>query len=382
MLGRSVHRRAITGCAVLLSGLLIAIMLCSLTVNAEDDATKIGPDQDALAQTVAKGIKYLTDVGQEPDGSFSKFAGTGPTSLAVTGLLRNGAPPTSPAVKKGLEYLKASAQQDGGIYGQKAFTKNYETCAAVMCFEAANQQGEYNGLLKKAEQFLRGMQTVEDSSDFRFGGAGYGGESRPDLSNTAFLIDALKSTGAGADDEAIQQALAFVSRCQNLDSEHNTTPFAGKVNDGGFYYTPILEKPDEEKETANGGLRSYGTMSYSGLKSLIYAGLEKDDPRVKAVQEWISKNYSVESNPGMGNAGLYYYYATFAKAMDVAGQDFIVDDKGVKHDWRKELAEELAKRQKPDGSWINSNEKWLEGDANLVTAYALLSLSYCRVDNK
>ena len=35
----------------------------------------------------------------------------------------------------------------------------------------------------------------------------------------------------------MQKALIFVSRCQNLESKDNTSPFAAKVNDGGFYYT-------------------------------------------------------------------------------------------------------------------------------------------------
>ena len=55
------------------------------------------------------------------------------------------------------------------------------------------------------------------------------------------------------------------------------------------------------------------------------------------------------------------------------------DAEGVEHDWKAELISELAKRQQSDGSWINeSSERWLEGDAELVTAYALLSLSYCK----
>ena len=53
----------------------------------------------------------------------------------------------------------------------------------------------------------------------------------------------------------------------------------------------------------------------------------------------------------------------------------ITDAKGVKHDWRKDLAEELAKRQQADGSWVNTNAKWMEGDANLSTGFALLALS-------
>jgi squalene-hopene/tetraprenyl-beta-curcumene cyclase len=119
-------------------------------------------------------------------------------------------------------------------------------------------------------------------------------------------------------------------------------------------------------------------MTYAGLKSMIYAGVKADDPRVKAAVEWIRKNYDLKSNPGMGDAGLYYYYHTFAKALDAMGVDEFVDEQGAKHDWRAELIAELASRQQPDGSWINDNERWLEGDPTLVTGYALLALAYCQ----
>jgi squalene-hopene/tetraprenyl-beta-curcumene cyclase len=55
----------------------------------------------------------------------------------------------------------------------------------------------------------------------------------------------------------------------------------------------------------------------------------------------------------------------------------ITDDAGLSHDWRKDLAAELAKRQRPDGSWTNSNRQWFENDANLATSFALIALSYC-----
>jgi len=111
---------------------------------------------------------------------------------------------------------------------------------------------------------------------------------------------------------------------------------------------------------------------------MIYAGLTKDDPRVKAAVEWIRKNYDLESNPGRGDAGLFYYYVTFAKALEALGVDAFEDAKSVKHDWRKELTETLARRQQPDGSWVNKNTLWMEGDPNLATAFGLLALTYCR----
>ena len=70
-----------------------------------------------------------------------------------------------------------------------------------------------------------------------YGGAGYGGRSRPDLSNTSFFMEALRDTGLPADDPNLKKALVFVSRCQNLKGEFNDQPWAGKVNDGGFIYT-------------------------------------------------------------------------------------------------------------------------------------------------
>jgi squalene-hopene/tetraprenyl-beta-curcumene cyclase len=111
---------------------------------------------------------------------------------------------------------------------------------------------------------------------------------------------------------------------------------------------------------------------------MIYAGLGQEDPRVQAAVAWIRTHYDVKNNPGMGDAGLYSYYHTFAKALDALGIDTIEDAAGVKHDWRRELTEELAHRQQANGSWVNVNRRWREGDPNLATAFALLALSYCR----
>jgi squalene-hopene/tetraprenyl-beta-curcumene cyclase len=111
---------------------------------------------------------------------------------------------------------------------------------------------------------------------------------------------------------------------------------------------------------------------------MIFAGVKSDDPRVKAANHWIEQNYTVTENPGMGGNGLFYYYHTFAKALDAAGVDYVADKDGAKHDWRKELAGQLAATQSKDGSWVNSAKRWLEGDPNLVTAYSLMTLSYCQ----
>jgi hypothetical protein len=358
----------------------------ALVTSAATAADKKDPADDkataALCQTtIDRAIKFLA-LQQADDGSLSAHIGIGPTAIATLGLLRCGRAVTDPQVAKGLAYLEEYTQESGGIHVPGGRIPVYETCIAMMCLKEANRDGRYNKTLKAANAFIRKGQIDEKNgkqkSDVSYGGIGYGGRSRPDLSNTAFLVEALKSAGAEPSDPALQKALAFVSRCQNLESEHNTTKFAAKVNDGGFYYTPVLDKAAVDRETIDGGLRSYASMTYSGLKSMICAGLTKDDPRVKAALGWIRKNYDVTNNPGMGQAGLYYYYHTFAKTLDAMGIDELEDAKGVKHNWRRDLIEELAKRQKPDGSWVNTNGQWMEGDPNLATAFALLALSHCR----
>jgi squalene-hopene cyclase-like protein len=333
------------------------------------------------AETVKRGVDFLRQA-QADDGSFSAASGPGITAIAATALLRSGLSPDDPIVAKSLEYLQKHLHDDGGIYAEGSRYKNYETSISIVCFHEANRDGKYDELLAKAEQFVKNEQWDEgdgqEISSMNYGGAGYGSHQRPDLSNTSFFVEALHSLGRGEDDPAIQKALIFISRTQNLESEYNTTPFAAKIDDGGFYYTPAAGGQSQAGTTDDGGLRSYGSMTYAGLKSMIYAGLKPDDPRVNAAYEWIRQHYTLDENPAMGDSGLYYYYHTFAKALNTVGKADIVDDKDKSHDWRQELAEKLASLQKDDGSWINSNARWLEGDPNLVTSYALLALSYTK----
>ncbi|MBS0209904.1 MAG: terpene cyclase/mutase family protein [Planctomycetes bacterium] len=341
---------------------------------------------DALAkargQAVAKAVEFLRAKGQAADGSFTAPAGPAVTALVATAMLRSGRTPDDPTAAAALKYLDQFVQPDGGVFKPDTNHANYETCLALVCFIEANKDGRYNDRIAKAHKYIKSLQWDEseghDPNNPAYGGAGYGKSKRPDLSNTSFFLDALKAAGDGPDDPAIKKALVFVSRCQNLESEANTTEFAAKNPDGGFYYTPAGGGNSQAGKTDEGGLRSYASMTYAGLKSMIYAGLTPNDPRVKAALEWLGKHYTLESNPGMADAGLYYYYTTFAKALDAMGQESFTDNQGGAHRWRDELANELIRRQREDGSWANENARWMEGDPNLVTGYALLALSYCQ----
>jgi len=258
-----------------------------------------------------------------------------------------------------------------------------------MALMAANKGDKYKTAVGNATKYLKEYQWdeargVKADGDY-YGGAGYAGDkSRPDLSNTAFFLEALKTAGVSKDDPAFKKAVVFVSKCQNFASEHNKAAWAAKNNDGSFIYTGA--NGGENRRTDGDGRKTdmggYGSMTYAGVKSMIYCGVGKDDPRMKKALEWIAKNYTLDANPGMpeenSQRGLYYYYHTFAKTMDALGEDTFTDAKGQKHDWRADLLAAIVKRQQADGSWTNKTPNWMESDPTLDTGYVLMALSYCK----
>ena len=367
--------------------LRILVVLLTLTVGwhspivMADDTTTVKTKVVDRQAMIDKAVDFLRVRGQAEDGSFSKQSGLGITALVTAGLLAADVSREDPMVAKALKYLESYRQSDGGIYAPNSKHSNYETCLTIMALVKANKDGRYTESLKGAEAYIKKMQWDEGeglkSDDTAFGGAGYGSKSRPDLSNTSFLLDALNSLGRDGNDEAVKRALVFVSRCQNRASGDNATPFATKVDDGGFYYTPAAGGDSMAGKTENGGLRSYASMTYAGLKSMIYAGVDKNDPRVQAAKGFLAQNYSLTSNPGMGTSGLYYYYQTMAKALSALETDTFETKDGTKS-WKLDILTTLADSQKEDGSWVNSDPRWLEGDTNLVTGYTLLTLSFLK----
>src|SRR5438876_9677584 len=352
------------------------------------DKKRLGPDPKEWDAVTGKAIEFLRST-QEANGGWSTVKSPGVTGVVLTGLLHAGVSPKDPMVERALAYVESLINPKAKhIAGNdpKVQLQNYVTSINVMALVEANSD-KYKAVIKDAVEFLKKLQWDEgegkDPKDDFFGGAGYDSKSRPDLSNTQTLLDALKDAGVGPDDPAYQKAMIFVSRCQNLKSEHNDQKWAKLINDGSFIYTPATGGVTKVQDAPgpNGELPGYGSMTYAGIKSLIYCGVSKDDPRVKKAYEWIQNNYTVDKNPGMPEVrsqwGLYYYYNTMAKCLDALGIDYVVDAKGVKRDWRKDITEALAKRQRADGSFYNV-PNWMEADQNLVTGYALMALSYCK----
>lgn len=370
--------------------LLFLIPLLSLPTLALE--TRAAADPKQWNATVDKAIAYLR-TQQNDDGSWGKSEQekVGATGLILTGLLQSGkVGPDDAMVEKGLKYIEALINpREKHIAGRnpRVQLKNYVTCINVLALVSA-QRESYKAVIADAAKFLRGLQWDEgegkSKDDDFYGGAGYDSKSRPDLSNTQFFLDALTAAGVPKDDPAFAKAALFVSRCQNLKGEHNDRKWAEKINDGSFIYSAAGggQTKTQDKPNDDGGLPGYGSMTYAGIKSLIYCGVDKKDPRIQKAFEWIQKNYTLDANPGMpkerGTWGLYYYYHTMAKCLDTLGLDKVKDAAGKEHDWRADLTAALAKRQKDDGSWRSETPHWMENDPLIVTGYALMALSHCK----
>lgn len=119
----------------------------------------------------------------------------------------------------------------------------------------------------------------------------------------------------------------------------------------------------------------YGSMTYAGILSLIYAHVDADDPRVQAAREWTQRHWTLAENPGMGPEGLYYFFNTLSKCMAAMGDEFVTQPDGTTIPWREDLIRRLVALQRPDGSWVNDNNRWWEADPGLVTSYTLLAIA-------
>ena len=288
---------------------------------------------------------------------------------------------------RGYTHLLSCVRPDGGIHQTNLPTYNTSIC--MMALQLADNPA-YTPAVLKARRFLIGLQSdfgEKGKLDSPFdGGIGYGSKyEHSDMGNTLQALEALYYSKrlvqdknlADASELNLAAAIHFLQRCQNLPS-HNPEPWASDdpQNKGGFVYYPGHSMAGSVTNLATGrvALRSYGSISYGGLLSFIYADLKRDDPRVKAVFEWLRTNYTLEENPGMGQQGLYYYYHTMAKALSAFGVDEMELPGGRKASWRKELSARLLNLQQKDGSWSGENARWWEKDSALVTSYAVLTL--------
>lgn len=342
---------------------------------------------------VERGLAFLRSKQNPQTGQWGEAEPVAITGLAITAFMldpgRKPGDPVPAEIEKATRYLISNAKPDGSITIKARAT--YNTAIALTAL-LLNPKPENEEVMLKARRYLvtRQLDLGEKGKNDNptDGGIGYGEEkaTHADMSNTTFALEAiyyaqslLADKGDAAKSEPqlnFSAAIDFIQRCQNRPESNKSTWVSKNPDDaGGFIYNPT-ETRGAKVENPDGtiSLRSYGSISYAGLLSFIYAGLEKDDPRVKAVIDWIHAHYSADENPGLGAQGLYYYYHTLSKALSIAKIDFIKTKDGRLIDWRADITQKLLSLQKGDGSWSNTEGRWMESDPILTTSYILMAL--------
>ena len=335
-----------------------------------------------IETAITNGASFLLSK-QAPDGHWSD-----PQMPALTALPLWALSASTPQLKhsniqtlkhslsKAASFVLKTQRDDGGFYVPKpgrggSGLGNYNTS---VCLSALFDSGlAPKAALLKARTYIASSQLGGD--DTMAGGFGYDKISRrryADLSNTSYAMSAMART-ASLEEFRTDGKKADIDWDKALSFVQNLIEIEGPEKGGAAYNERTPQAGTTTNAQGRVHLRAYGSMTYAAVLSMCSAKLDKRDPRVRQSLEYLTKYWSVDENPGMGNQGLYYFYDIMARALSAAGVEKVGD-----HDWKKELSAKVVSLQKPDGSWANDNNRFWEADPVLCTSFALLVLNLCR----
>ncbi len=381
---------------------IIALTMVAMAAAAEEAA----PREQVLRQRNGSGIDVGLDRSlvneayhairrakdwlaalQKDNGGWSDDQYPALTALPLWAFAGGDYPGREQIMERAIEHILAYVQPNGGIYrhieGRRGGgLSNYNTAICMKALYAAAGHDVVPVILN-ARRFLAAAQHHGDD-DFS-GGMGYDRlTDRPytDLNNTAIAYEAMRLTeqveefrtaGTARADLDWEAARRFLARVQH-------TAEAGKEEAGGFFYRPDADPKAgvRTNETGNVIFRAYGSMTYSGMLSLIYADVSRNDTRVQSAFDWAMRHWTLEENPGAGSEGVYYFYNVLTKALAAFGRDRIpAGDTDIF--WRREIVRKLVNLQRIDpatghGYWVNDHGRYLESDPVLVTSYSILAL--------
>ena len=260
------------------------------------------PSSDELT---AKAVAFLRP-RQDADGGWSARAQEpGITALVVTALLRSKrVTPDRPGGRQGAGLpRRASSAPTAGW--PRAPHANYVTSIALMAFHEANVKGRYD----RADQGRPGVPQGDAVGRGRGQDAGRRllrrGRLRRDQ-QPARPVEHLVLPGGPARHRparrrpGVEEGRWCSSRGARTSRASSTTSPGPTRSTTAASSTPpptaassMAGKPTTP--TAASALTR--SMTYAGLKSMIYAGLSPDDPRVKAAVDYIKKHYTSTRTP-------------------------------------------------------------------------------------
>lgn len=301
----------------------------------------------------------------------------------VAALAARTAYPESHRIAERLEYLERVLSDDSSLASsdRPCFVMSF----GLMALMEANKGGRYDRLIRRTVDRLKAAQWGPargcEDSDPSSGGTGYKPLAPPDLYHTSLAVEAIRRAGVSARDPYMQRALQFVSRCQDLPNPGRQPVSCEATDHGGFSIAPPTLNEWGAEGRSEDSLRPCGSLTCAGLTSLISCGVSKEDCRVKAAFDWLRRNYTLDANPGMASprCRLYDYYLSLATALTALGEDSIVDDNNVRHNWRRELEQMLQTTQEPDGCWLNPAESEDCSESHPLVTTSLAMMTLCRI---
>ena len=177
-------------------GYTMAIVLGCAVLAPRQAFSQDQPSLDAATRrqttaAVQRGIDFLV-AAQQTDGGWMQQGRTDPaiTALAIKSIAqspRHG--PAHSSVRRGLKFVLSFVDPDGGIYVDGLGLRNYYTSVCLMALVAVGDPAQADAITN-AQRFLKRLQWDEsedhDETSSWYGGTGYGRHKRPDLSNTQY----------------------------------------------------------------------------------------------------------------------------------------------------------------------------------------------------
>jgi hypothetical protein len=371
--------------------------------TADEKKLKAGDRDPAFLQkvneTVRRGVEYILaeqdDIGSWGYSHAKDNYDSGSTAIALLALLKSGVNRFDPAVERGFKWLRG-----------QPFTKTYSTAITIMAIEARwgkikpadrISQEKTRAVFKKSKVPKADLDWMKEAVRFLLDNIEYS-ERRTVNGTLVTKPDAWsypRNHGSDSSDHSNTQyallGLKAASRCgirmpkdpfvlvlkHFIKFQEKTGPRVMRVKmiedrkHGYVSYKPVSRVMDTARGwTYSGGVQpqgdsgqhptaTTGSMTSVGVASIIICLSElgsrdinaatRSDAK-KAVNDglaWLNHRFTVTKNPGHPNGGwLYYYLYGLERAAVLAG----VRNLG-RHDWYREGAEFLIKRQSGKGAW-------------------------------
>lgn len=353
--------------------LSILSLLASITSpGAQEGAAPLhlsANEREAIDRTIERGLGWLHSK-QSEDGAWRPARRTGVCPVALTAMAlwasAEGRAPEAPGDSEALaaRFLLSNRRADGGLYAEGRGLRVYTSGVAARGLEAFARSGSASHLEIARDVGLYAYRggIPESFVDDQGLVQAPGGDQR----ERAGEILATAGRLSGGE----RRALEFLAR---------HAPGAGAERPPRRARDPRWKAPGPEDEA----------LSYEDVLPLVYAELRPEQQLARRARGALRRFYTLEENPDLTRAwtrsgfhhpeqGLYYYYLGVTRVLTAFSTPKLVLEDGTEHDWPRELAKALMKRQREDGSWVNENARWWEGEPVLTTAYALLALRRCR----